>query len=105
MQAHRLMLLAQAQGKAHETSEALFVEQYATLACMNTRCCYVHRYERGGNISLTETLVRVGQDVGLQGVEAHLASGAGMEDVVAADEMAKTRCVGHVCQRRECQTL
>lgn len=29
MQAHRLVLLAQAQGKAHATTEALFAEQYA----------------------------------------------------------------------------
>lgn len=31
MQAHRLMLLAQAQGKADQLSEALFVEQYVVI--------------------------------------------------------------------------
>lgn len=78
MQAHRLVLLAQAQGKAHETTEALFVEQY----------------ERGGNISLLETLVRVGRDVGLEGVEAYMQSDDGLDAVVVADEHAKTR-YGH----------
>lgn len=95
MQAHRLMLLAQAQGKAHETTEALFVEQYAQGDTNDPKLLllqpHVYRYERGGNISLVDTLVRVGHEVGLLGVEAFLQSSEGLEEMLSADQHAKTR--------------
>eukprot|EP00906_Rhabdomonas_costata_P027665 RCo039251 len=73
LNAHRLMVLAQKEGKAHELKERLLVRLY----------------EHGENISDRDVVIRIGEEAGLPGVREFMGSDAGLKEVVEEDRKAK----------------
>ncbi|GAB4821845.1 hypothetical protein N2152v2_008891 [Parachlorella kessleri] len=73
LHAHRLVALAKKHGKGHEANAMLFQKSY----------------EEGQNISRLDTLVDVGEQLGLPGVTAYLSGQEGLDEVRQDDAFGK----------------